>query len=126
MLTRRSCSAHGGSYSIYYALALASKELKADHRYVSLREIGFLTLDVAKNPVRVRRPDFTNTEPVASIGPFPQWGDKKKIVAMDPWGHIAPWLFKDMVQGEDSMSGLLTSRRRYSDVAQLIFGQASP
>ena len=32
-LTRRLCSAHGGSYSIYYALALASKELKADHRY---------------------------------------------------------------------------------------------
>lgn len=34
-LTRRYCSAHGGSYSIYYALALASKELKADHRYVA-------------------------------------------------------------------------------------------
>lgn len=33
----RSCieTAHGGSYSIYYALALASKELKADHRYVT-------------------------------------------------------------------------------------------
>lgn len=75
---RNAIGAHGGSYSIYYALALASKELKADHR-----------------------PDFTNTEPVASIGPFPQWGDKKKIVAMDPWGHLAPWLFKDMVQGED-------------------------
>ncbi|KAK7708484.1 Uracil-regulated protein 1 [Diaporthe eres] len=72
------CSAHGGSYSIYYALALASKELKADHR-----------------------PDFTNTEPAADIGPFPQWGDKKKIVAMDPWGHVAPWLFKDLVEGED-------------------------
>jgi hypothetical protein len=25
--------AHGGSYSIYYALAVASKELKADHRF---------------------------------------------------------------------------------------------
>ncbi|KKY32979.1 putative gtp cyclohydrolase ii [Diaporthe ampelina] len=76
--TIRRRNAHGGSYSIYYALALASKELKADHR-----------------------PDFTNTEPAATIGPFPQWGDKKKIVAMDPWGHIAPWLFKDLVEGED-------------------------
>ncbi|KAJ0117654.1 GTP cyclohydrolase II [Diaporthe amygdali] len=76
--TIRRRNAHGGSYSIYYALALASKELKADHR-----------------------PDFTNTEPAAEIGPFPQWGDKKKIVAMDPWGHVAPWLFKDLVEGED-------------------------
>lgn len=58
------------------------------------------------------RPDFTNTEPAASIGPFPQWGDKKKIVAMDPWGHIAPWLFKDLVEGEDGMLILLLARRR--------------
>lgn len=43
------------------------------------------------------RPDYTNTEPAAQIGPFPQWGDPKKIVAMDPFGHLAPWLFKDMM-----------------------------
>ncbi|KUI71231.1 Uracil-regulated protein 1 [Cytospora mali] len=75
---RNAIGAHGGSYSIYYALALASKELKADHR-----------------------PDFTNTEPAAEIGPFPQWGDKKKIVAMDPWGHLSPWLFKDTIEKDD-------------------------
>ena len=40
------------------------------------------------------RPDFTNTEPAVSIGPFPTWGGKDKIVAMDPFGHLAPWLFK--------------------------------
>lgn len=51
------------------------------------------------------RPDFTNTEPTATIGPFPQWGDPKKIVAMDPWGHLAPWLFKDMIEKEDSALG---------------------
>lgn len=49
------------------------------------------------------RPDFTNTEPTASLGPFPSWGDPKKIVAMDPWGHIAPWLFKDIIEKDDSM-----------------------
>lgn len=74
----------------------------------------------------MRRPDFTNTEPATSIGPFPQWGDKKKIVAMDPWGHVAPWLFKDLVEGEDGTLGLLRPRRRHSDVAQLISGQPSP
>ncbi|KAH7228651.1 GTP cyclohydrolase N terminal-domain-containing protein [Fusarium oxysporum] len=68
----------GGSYSIYYALAVASNELNADHR-----------------------PDFTNTEPAANIGPFPQWGDSKKIVAMDPWGHLAPWLFKDTIEKDN-------------------------
>ncbi|RSL41272.1 Uracil-regulated protein 1 [Fusarium sp. AF-6] len=68
----------GGSYSIYYALAVASNELNSDHR-----------------------PDFTNTEPAANIGPFPQWGDPGKIVAMDPWGHLAPWLFKDTIEKDN-------------------------
>ncbi|KAF4876228.1 putative GTP cyclohydrolase URC1 [Colletotrichum siamense] len=68
----------GGSYSIYYALAVASKQLNLEHR-----------------------PDFTNTEPAAKIGLFPQWGDPKKIVAMDPWGHLAPWLFKDTIERDN-------------------------
>nr|CAD70959.1 conserved hypothetical protein [Neurospora crassa] len=74
---RNAIGAHGGSYSIYYALALASKELDPDHK-----------------------PDFTNTEPAVNIGPFPQWGDPKKIVAMDPWGHQVPWIFKDLMDKE--------------------------
>lgn len=83
---RNAIGAHGGSYSIYYALAVASKELKADHR-----------------------PDFTNTEPTATIGPFPQWSDPSKIVAMDPWGHLAPSLFKDLINKDDSAWGELPS-----------------
>jgi hypothetical protein len=47
------------------------------------------------------RPDFTNTEPAANIGPFPQWADKKKIVSMDPLGHLAPWLFKETMEKEN-------------------------
>lgn len=75
---RNAIGAHSGSYSIYYALALASKELDPDHR-----------------------PDFTNSEPAVNIGPFPQWADKKKIVAMDPWGHVVPWQWKDVVDKEN-------------------------
>jgi GTP cyclohydrolase II len=75
---RNAIGAHGGSYSIYYALALASKQLDADHR-----------------------PDFTNTEPAAQIGPFPQWSDPRKIVAMDPLGHLSPFMFKDIIEGEN-------------------------
>ncbi|KAK3995671.1 GTP cyclohydrolase N terminal-domain-containing protein [Cladorrhinum sp. PSN332] len=75
---RNAIGAHGGSYSVYYALALASKELDPDHK-----------------------PDFTNTEPAVNIGPFHQWGDAKKIVAMDPWGHLGPWLHKDIIEKEN-------------------------
>lgn len=74
---RNAIGAHGGSYSIYHALALAINELKADHK-----------------------PDFTNTEPAVNIGPFPQWSDPKKIVAMDPFGHLAPWLYKDYIDND--------------------------
>ena len=84
---RNAIGAHGGSYSIYYALALASRELKADHR-----------------------PDFTNTEPAVTIGPFPQWGDPKKIVAMDPWGHMVPWIYGDIIQKENGMFPPFTGR----------------
>ncbi|PGH29994.1 hypothetical protein GX50_07241 [[Emmonsia] crescens] len=72
---RNAIGAHGGSYSIYYALAVASKDLNVDHR-----------------------PDFTNTEPPVNIGPFPQWAEPKKIVSMDPWGHRAPLDFTDMIK----------------------------
>ncbi|KAJ4339541.1 putative GTP cyclohydrolase [Didymella glomerata] len=75
---RNAIGAHGGSYSIYNALAVASKNLDITHK-----------------------PDFTNTEPAANIGPFPQWNDKKKIVAMDPYGHLAPWLYKETMDKED-------------------------
>jgi hypothetical protein len=75
---RNAIGAHGGSYSIYYALAMASKELTPDHK-----------------------PDYTNTQPAVDIGPFPQWGDKKKIVAMDPWGHSVPWIYGDIMKNEN-------------------------
>ncbi|KAL9108822.1 MAG: hypothetical protein Q9227_006479 [Pyrenula ochraceoflavens] len=75
---RNAIGAHGGSYSIYHALAVGSKNLLLDHK-----------------------PDFTNTEPAVQIGPFPSWGNKKKIVSMDPWGHLAPWIFEETIKSED-------------------------
>ena len=57
---------------------MASKDLDVDHR-----------------------PDFSNTEPAASIGPFPQWADSSKIVSMDPLGHLSPWLFTDLITTEN-------------------------
>lgn len=75
---RNAVGAHGGSYSIYYALAVASHQLDTEHKA-----------------------DYTNTEPAANIGPFKAWSDPKKIVAMDPLGHLAPWLFKNIIKNEN-------------------------
>lgn len=57
---------------------------------------------VASNELTVdHKPDFTNTEPAASVGPFPQWADARKIVSMDPFGHLEPWLFADIIRSEN-------------------------
>lgn len=68
---RNSIGAYGGSYSIYRALACAMGQLNPNHR-----------------------PDYTNTEPPFDIPPNESWYTPGKIVAMDPWGHLAPQLFK--------------------------------
>ena len=56
-------------------MAVASKHLDVDHK-----------------------PDFTNSEPAVNIGPFPQW---KKIVSIDPLGHLSPWLFSKLMRDEN-------------------------
>ena len=75
---RNAVGAHGGSYSIYYALAVASHQVNTEHKA-----------------------DYTNTEPAVNIGPFRTWFDPTKIVAMDPWGHLGPWIFGDVIARED-------------------------
>ncbi len=69
---RNAIGAHSGSYSLYRALAVASGTLNPLHR-----------------------PDLTNTAPAASIGPVPQWGDAKKIVSLDPYGHLVSEAFAE-------------------------------
>ena len=69
---RNAIGVHSGSYGVYRALAIAAHELKADHR-----------------------PDFTNTSPAEPIGPFESWFDPKKIVSLDPWGHLVAEVFAD-------------------------------
>ncbi|MDB5966389.1 MAG: cyclohydrolase [Polaromonas sp.] len=61
---------HSGSYSIYRALAVASGALSARHKA-----------------------DLTNTSPTDVIGPYPQWSEPGRIVAMDPWGASVAEVF---------------------------------
>ncbi|THD00276.1 hypothetical protein EYZ11_000169 [Aspergillus tanneri] len=69
---RNALGAHGGSYSIYNALAIASGDLDPDFR-----------------------PDFRNSEPTFNFPQQPAWSDKTKIVSMDPYGHDIVNQFRD-------------------------------
>lgn len=40
------------------------------------------------------KPDYSQTEPPVPIPPQPSWSDPTKIVSFDPWGHLAPQVFK--------------------------------
>jgi GTP cyclohydrolase II len=69
---RNVIGAHSGSYSVYRALAVASRALDPDHL-----------------------PDLTDTMPTRSLGPHPQWHDPARIVSLDPYGAVVGEVFKD-------------------------------
>ena len=68
---RNAIGAHSGSYCIYNALAVAAGELKPDHI-----------------------PNLKMTAPTNDFGPFPSWKDPKKLVTIDPWGHLVTKVFE--------------------------------
>src|SRR5260370_27291829 len=57
---------HGGSYSVYRALAVSSGALDP-----------------------IRRPDLTNTHPPATLGPFSQWVHPQRTVSRAQRGPLA-------------------------------------
>ncbi|MCP3462508.1 GTP cyclohydrolase II [Bradyrhizobium sp. CCGUVB23] len=87
---RNVIGSHGGSYAVYRALAVSAGALDP-----------------------IRRPDLTNTFPAATIGPFPQWSDPEKIVALDPWGHLVAENFrKEIAEGADIRPSIAVTRAR--------------
>jgi GTP cyclohydrolase II len=81
---------HGGSYSVYRALAVSSGAL---------------------NPLK--RPDLHNTHPAAQIGPFDQWIDPQKIVSIDPWGHLVADNFApEIAEGIDIRPSIAITKAR--------------
>jgi GTP cyclohydrolase II len=87
---RNVIGSHGGSYTVYRALAVSSGALDP-----------------------IRRPDLTNTHPAATIGPFPQWSDPGQIVALDPWGHLVAETFRDeFAEGIDIRPTIAVTRAR--------------
>jgi GTP cyclohydrolase II len=97
---RNAIGAHGGAYSVYRSLAIASGAL---------------------NPLV--RPDLTDTSPVVDIGPFGQWADEKKIVSLDPWGHRVQIDFaRQIAEGVDIRPSIAVTKARLSlpEISQAI------
>jgi len=87
---RNVIGSHGGSYSVYRALAVSSGALDP-----------------------IRRSDLTNTYPAANIGPFEQWTEPKRIVSLDPWGHLVTENFKtEIAEGIDIRPTIAITRAR--------------
>lgn len=87
---RNVIGSHGGSYAVYRALAVSSGALDP-----------------------IRRPDLTNTHPAATIGPFPQWSEPGRIVALDPFGHLAAEDFRrEIAEGVDIRPSIAVTRAR--------------
>jgi GTP cyclohydrolase II len=87
---RNVIGSHGGSYTVYRALAVSAGALDP-----------------------IRRPDLTNTYPVATIGPFQQWTEPQRIVSLDPWGHLVAENFKvEIAEGIDIRPTIAITRAR--------------
>jgi len=87
---RNVIGSHGGSYALYRALAVSSGALDP-----------------------IRRPDLTNTHPAVTIGPFPQWSEARRIVSLDPWGHLAAETFKrEIEEGTDIRPTIAITKAR--------------
>src|SRR5215475_966342 len=85
---RNAVGSHAGGYSVYRALAITARTLSSDH--------------IA---------DLTDTAPIDRIGPHPQWCDAKKIVSLDPWGHLVGEAFQDyLARGYDIRPTIAVTR----------------
>jgi GTP cyclohydrolase II len=87
---RNAIGAHGGSYSIYRALAISAGAMDPQ-----------------------ARPDLQDTSPVCEIGPHPQWSERGKIVSLDPWGHRVALDFADLLaEGVDIRPSIAITKAR--------------
>src|SRR3981189_1774295 len=85
---RNAVGSHAGGYAVYSARASAARTVAYDHMA-----------------------DLTDAAPVVDIGPHPQWFDAKKIVSLDPWGHLIGEAFRaHLLTGSDSRPHIAVTR----------------
>lgn len=100
MKYRNAIGAHGGSYSIYNALAIAGGDLDMDFR-----------------------PNFFNTEPTFKFSPNKSWSDPRAIVSMDPYGHEVASLYRGYIdKGLDVRPTIAITRAsmRVAEIAEAV------
>jgi GTP cyclohydrolase II len=93
---RNVIGSHGGSYAVYRALAVSAGALDP-----------------------IRRPDLTNTYPVATIGPFQQWTEPQRIVSLDPWGHLVAENFSAEIAEEIDIRPTIAVTRAKLDLHEM-------
>lgn len=89
---------HSGSYAIYRALAVAAHKLSAEHKA-----------------------DLTNTAPAEPLNPQPQWFDPKKIVSLDPFGHMVSEVFKDYIDNGYDIRPTIAVTKAHINIPELQF-----
>lgn len=92
---RNSIGAYSGSYSVYKALATVNGTIDPDHR-----------------------PDFTDTEPTFEVKPNSSWFDPTKIVSMDPWGHLAPHIYKEHIDKGHEIRPTVACTKSHLELAE--------
>jgi GTP cyclohydrolase II len=90
---RNTIGAHGGSYSVYRALAVATGTL--DPNYM---------------------PDLTNTHPVCKIGPFPGWS---KLATIDPFGHMVQESFSALREDGTDVRPTIAVTKAHIELAEV-------
>lgn len=93
---RNVIGSHGGSYALYRALAVSAGALDP-----------------------IRRPDLTNTHPAVKIGPFAQWTDPRRIVSIDPWGHLVAETFGPEIADELDVRPTIAITKARLDIPEI-------
>jgi GTP cyclohydrolase II len=93
---RNAIGTHSGGYSVYRALAIAARTLSADHMA-----------------------DLTDTAPADAIGPHPQWADGRKIVSLDPWGHVIGAAFQNYLDAGYDIRPTIAVTRAHIDFPEI-------
>ena len=95
---KRNCiGTHSGGYSVYRALAVASKAL---------------------DPLHI--PDLTNTAPTTRIGPYESWYNPLKIVSMDPWGADIAEEFGDLITAGYNIQPTIAITRAHITMPEIV------
>jgi GTP cyclohydrolase II len=93
---RNAIGNYAGGYSVYRALAIAARTLPSNHRQ-----------------------DLTDTAPADLIGPHPQWSDPRKIVSLDPWGHLVVDAFREQLDRGLDIRPTIAVTRAHIDMPEI-------